>query len=225
MDTMTASSPLPCTDPGMRRRRLLALGALAPLAALLPGCALLKQISVDVATFGAWPAGRRPGRYAFDRLPSQQADAAAQQQLEQAAAQALAQAGFGPAASAAQADVLVQLDGRRSRVLSPFADPWPGPVAPLRRVPPPPDRRIHGSVGIGVGTGFGAGFGWQEVYERQQLLMLLVDRASRERLLEIRIEHEARYSGPEYLPLLLGAGLQGFPDLPAGARRVTVQLP
>ena len=207
-----------------RRRRLLALAGLAPLVALLPGCAALNQISVEVVTFGAWPAGRAPGRYAFDRLPSQQADAAAQQVLEQAAAQALAQAGFAAAAAPAQAEVLVQLGGQRSRVVSPFADPWPGPFPAVRRAPAPPDRRIHGAVAIGVGTGFGVGFGAHEVYERQQLLMLLVDRASRERLLEIRIEHEARYSGPEYLPLLFGAGLQGFPDLPPGMRRITVPL-
>jgi hypothetical protein len=211
--------------PDPRRRRLLGLGAMASLVALLPGCALLNQISVEVATFGAWPAGRAPGRYAFDRLPSQQADAAAQQSLEHAAALALAQAGFVAAASPAQAEVLVQLGGQRSRVLSPFSDPWTGPLAVGRRAPPAPDRRIHGTVAVGVGAGFGVGLGGQEVYERQQLLMLLVDRASRERLVEIRIEHEARYSGPEYLPLLFGAGLQGFPDLPAGARRVTVQLP
>ena len=62
----------PSNDAGARpgRRRLLALGALAPLAALLPGCALLKQSVVDVASFGAWPSGRRAGAYAFDRLPS-----------------------------------------------------------------------------------------------------------------------------------------------------------
>ena len=70
--------PAPSNDAGARpgRRRLLALGALAPLAALLPGCALLKQSVVDVASFGAWPSGRRAGAYAFDRLPSQQADPA-----------------------------------------------------------------------------------------------------------------------------------------------------
>jgi hypothetical protein len=219
--------PAPSNDAGARpgRRRLLALGALVPLAALLPGCALLKQSVVDVASFGAWPSGRRAGAYAFDRLPSQQADPAAQQRLEQAAAQALERVGFVAAATPAQADVLVQLDSRFSRVLSPFADPWPGPFAPVRRAPPPPDRRIHGSVVIGSGVGFGAGFGWQDVHERQQLLMLLVDRASRERLVEIRIEHEARHTSPDLLPLMFEAGLQGFPDLPPGTRRVTIQLP
>ena len=74
-------------------------------------------------------------------------------------------------------------------------------------------------------AGFGAGFGWQDVHERQQLLMLLVDRASRERLVEIRIEHEARHTSPDLLPLMFEAGLQGFPDLPSGTRRVTIQLP
>ncbi len=56
-------------------------------------------------------------------------------------------------------------------------------------------------------------------------MLLLVDRASRERLLEMPHRARGALLGPEYLPLLFGRGLQGFPDLPAGARRVTVQLP
>ena len=48
---------------------------------------------------------------------------------------------------------------------------------------------------------------------------------SRERLVEIRIEHEARHTSPDLLPLMFEAGLQGFPDLPPGTRRVTIQLP
>ena len=60
--------------------RLLCVAALAG-AALLSGCATLRSIDTSVATFGAWPAGTPPGTYAFDRLPSQQANPALQQEL------------------------------------------------------------------------------------------------------------------------------------------------
>lgn len=215
-----------------RRRWALGLTAMAA-AAWLPGCAALKQIGVDVVTFGAWPQKRPPGRYAFDRLPSQAAGSPEQVQLEAAAAQALQRIGFVAAERPAQADVLVQLGWSRARVLSPFADagPW-GPRSVLE--PPPPDRRAHATVGVGVGIGigmrrggFGIGgtFGESATYDRQQVQMLFIDRSRRENLVEIRVQHEARYSSTDYLPLLFDAGLSGFPDLQAGTRQVTVQLP
>lgn len=196
-----------------RRRWALGLAAM-PVAALLPGCAAFKQIGVEVVTFGAWPDQRPPGRYAFDRLPSQVAGSPEQVQLEAAAAQALERAGFAAAGSTAKADVLVQLGWGRSRVLSPFADPYPW----------------GGRVGIGIGmrrggVGFGGSFGEPATYDRQQVQMLFTDRASRDRLVEIRVQHEARYSSADFLPLLFDAGLSGFPDLKAGTRHVTVQLP
>jgi len=216
-----------------RRRWGLALVA-ATAVALLPGCAAFKQIGVDVVTFGAWPDQRLPGRYAFDRLPSQDAGNPEQVQLEDAAAQALQRVGFVAADSAARADVLVQTGWSRARVLSPFADPapwWParGGGAPLR-----PDRRAHAAVGVGIGVGvgvgggrggFGGSVGEPATYDRQQVQLLFIDRASRDKLVEIQVRHEARYSSADYLPLLFDAGLSGFPDLKAGTRHVTVQLP
>jgi hypothetical protein len=228
--------PVPDVFHTDRRRWALGLTAVAA-AAWLPGCAALQQIGVDVATFGAWPNKRLPGRYAFDRLPSQNADNPEQLQLEAAAAQALQRVGFTAAETPARADVLVQLGWSRSRVLSPFADssPW-GTRTPLEPFPasPPPDRRAHAAVGVGIGVGigmrrggFGIGgtFGEPTAYDRQQVQMLLIDRASRDKLVEIRVRHEARYSSADYLPLLFDAGLSGFPALPPGTRQVTVQLP
>ncbi len=216
-----------------RRRGVLGLLAL-PAVLLLPGCAAFTQIGVDVTTFGTWPERRPAGRYVVDRLPSQNPASPEQVQLEAAAAQALQRAGFTAADSPARADVLVQLGWGRSRVLSPFADsrPW-GTRTPLLD-PLPPERRAHASVGVGVGVGIGGRrggigiggtFGEPATYERQQVQLLFIDRASRDKLVEIRVQHEARYSSADYLPLLFDAGLSGFPTLTPGIRHVTVQLP
>ncbi|WP_293998289.1 hypothetical protein [Sphaerotilus sp.] len=75
------------------------------------------------------------------------------------------------------------------------------------------------------GFGIGGTFGEPATHERQQVQLLFIDRASRDKLVEIRAQHEARYSSADFLPLLFDAGLSGFPDLKAGTRHVTVQLP
>src|SRR6185436_3398857 len=75
-----------------RRVALLSLGAAAALS--LTGCAALNTVSADAQTFGSWPAGRQPGTFAFERLPSQQRNEASQASLEDAARGALLKAGF-----------------------------------------------------------------------------------------------------------------------------------
>src|SRR5690242_9358720 len=98
-------------------------------ALLLTGCAALRSVSSDVSSFGEWPAERRPGTYAFERLPSQQAQPQESDALEASAAQALAKAGFRPAAPGQQPDVLVQVGASDARVVvSPWDDPlwWRG---------------------------------------------------------------------------------------------------
>ena len=51
-------------------------------ALLLGGCAGISTVSSNVSSFGEWPADRKPGTYAFERLPSQQARAAESDVLE-----------------------------------------------------------------------------------------------------------------------------------------------
>ena len=40
---------------------------------LLAGCAAFDSLTVYVSSTGDWPAERKPGSFAFERLPSQQA--------------------------------------------------------------------------------------------------------------------------------------------------------
>ncbi|MDE2082386.1 MAG: DUF4136 domain-containing protein [Burkholderiales bacterium] len=103
-------------------------GLLVLCATLLGGCASIGTLNSDVSSYGQWPAGRQPGTYAFERLPSQQARPAAAERLEAAARGALAQAGFQPAAGGQAPDVLVQLGSRENAEAPIWVDPvwWQG---------------------------------------------------------------------------------------------------
>ena len=64
------------------------------LALILTGCAAVNSVESEVSTYSQWPTERKPGTYAFERLPSQQANAQRQDQLEALAKRALDGAGF-----------------------------------------------------------------------------------------------------------------------------------
>lgn len=189
----------------------IALAALGPLA----GCATMDQFTAEVATFGSWPAGRQPGTYAFERLPSQQARAEAMQQLEDAAAPALARAGFQPAAQGAAPDVLVQVGLRISRAdLSPWDDPlwWHGGFGSWRH---------------GPWRGPMWGVGWRGDTRRydREVAVLVRDRASGAPLFEARASSESyQRSASGVVAPLFAAALTDFPATGVNPRQVTVPL-
>lgn len=198
-----------------KRNWLQAVAAGAALLALA-GCATMNQLSAEVSTFGSWPAGRSAGSYAFERLPSQQAQAETMQQLEAAAAPALARAGFQPVAAGAQPDVLVQVGARISRTdRSPWDDPlwwhggfgswrqgpWRGPLwSPSFRLDPPR-------------------------YDRE-VAVLVRDRASGAPLFEARASSEGfqRSTDGAALAPLFTAALMDFPATGVNPRQVVVPL-
>lgn len=206
----------------LRRRLLLGVAGLVVAVAGL-GCAALQQVHADVMSFGGWPADRPAGRYQFERLPSQQQAGAVQDEVEAAAAAALARVGFvrvgvpaGAAAEGTEADVLVQIGVRGYRVLDPWADPgWVGP-------------RMHPWSAWGWwGSGWGPGLGlrWTSNLPRdvQEVALLLIDRRDHRVLYEGRARTELRGT-PAVLQALFAATLQGFPDLSAGTREISVPL-
>jgi len=192
------------------------LGLLAAALAL-SGCAALNSVSSDVSSFGEWPADRRPGSYAFERLPSQQANAAGTQALEQAAAGALKKAGFTPVASGQEPDVLVQVGARVGRAdVQPWADPiwWRGGFGYYR----------HGPWG---GPRWGLGMNFDAARYEREVALLIRDRASGKPLFEARASNEGNSStaGSATLAAMFEAALMDFPRLGMNPRRVLVQLP
>lgn len=205
-----------------RRTLVLACGVAA-----LPGCAALNTLSCEVATYGDWPAERKPGRYAFERLPSQKAGEAAKRQdrLEAAAAQALDKAGFAAVPEASQADVIAQIGARLTRIeISPWDDPfwwswgpgyWRSPVWRPVRAPYPYYYRPY----------WGLHADWRTRYERS-VALLLRDRATNTPLFEAHAQSEGGTSGDAaVLAAMFEAALQDFPALGAtNPRRVSVTL-
>lgn len=92
-------------------KRIAILWILA-LNLAMAGCTSLNTLSSDVQSFGQWPADRKPGTFAFERLPSQQARADLQQLLETAALPALEAVGFKLTPDPKAAEYLVQLGAR-----------------------------------------------------------------------------------------------------------------
>lgn len=185
------------------------------VTAWLAGCAAMNQMTADVATFGEWPAGRAPGSYAFERLPSQQADASTQQRLEDAARPALERAGFRPVAAGLEPDVLVQVAARVSRAeRSPWDDPlwWPGGFGHWRHSP---------------WRGPYWGFGWRPEparYERE-VAVLVRDRATGKPLHEARASSDGGFGGGlAMLVPMYAAALTDFPNVGLNPRRVSVPL-
>jgi hypothetical protein len=197
------------------RQALLAGTALAAIG--LGGCAAMRNMSFDVSSFGEWPADRKPGSYAFERLPSQQARAAETAALEDTARPALAKAGFVPVAEGQMPDVLVQVGNRIGRADSPLWDDalwWRGGFGSYRYGP---------WGGPRWSMMFRQDFGRYE----HQVALLLRDRASGKPMFEARAVHETstELTSKSTMTLMFEAAMVDFPKLGMNPRTVVMQLP
>jgi hypothetical protein len=206
-------------------RTLMALAG----AGLLAACASLNTLQADVASYGSWPGERKPGTYAFERLPSQQARADVQQRLEDAAHPALEAAGFTAAAPGATPDVLVQLGARITRYdRSPWDDPlwWRGGFGYWRGRPwlaPYPYGYPFGPYGYPFGSPYGSYYDSPR-YDRE-VALLLRDRGDGKPLYEARARSEGTTSGgDELLSAMFKAALADFPQSGSVPHSVTVKL-
>lgn len=200
----------------MKRPLFAILLAVLTGTALLAGCAGLRTVTSEVSSFGEWPADRKPASYAFDRLPSQQADTAGADALEVAARGALAKAGFQPVGAGQMPDVLVQVAARVNRAdYGPWADPfwWRGGFGYWHRGPwVDPSWSLNARLDT-------------RRYERE-VALLIRDRASSKPLFEARASSEATTrADAQLLAAMYEAALMDFPRLGINPRRVTVTLP
>jgi len=198
-------------------RRFFCAGA----ALLLAGCAAMNTVTSEVATFGDWPDGRAPGRYTFERLPSQQAQPERQAALEAAAARALEKAGFTPAADAAQADVIVQLGARISKTeINPWDDPlwWRWGAGYWRS----PAWRPRGAFS----PYWGLHADWSSVRYERHVALLLRDRSAGTPLYEAHAQTDGSTAGDSaLLGAMFEAALKDFPAVGAKNPRSVSVVP
>ncbi len=191
--------------------------ATALAAVLITGCAGISTLRSEVSSFGEWPAGRTPGTYAFERLPSQQARADLQDRLEAAAAEALGAAGFKPAAAGSEPELIVQLGARSTRTdVSPWDDPlwWRG-SAGLSRWRYGPWTSPRWALSMHIDT---------PRYERE-VALLLRDRFSGKPLYETRASSDGGSAANSALmTAMFRAALQDFPSTGPNPRPVDVPL-
>jgi hypothetical protein len=187
------------------------IGAALAAVTLLAGCAALNTVDSDVTSYSQWPAERKPGTFAFERLPSQQANAERQARLEDAARGALAAAGFTEAGDAAAADVTVQLGARVTRYASPWPEPYPWRVGP------------YGWSGWGYGPRFGLGLHYSTPQVDSEVAVLMRDRKSGATLYETRASSGGN-GGQDTLAAMFEAALKDFPQPAVNPRRISVPL-
>jgi hypothetical protein len=189
--------------------------ALVLAASVLAGCAGPRSVSNEVSSFGDWPAGRAPGSFAFDRLPSQQALGAETDRIEAAALPALQRAGFAPAADAQAADVLVQVAMRSKRSDRVF---WGEPVW------------FHGGANHWRwGPWFGPNWVFVPASEiprfEREVAVLIRDRATGKNIFEARATTEGTAAADEVLlAAMFEATLMDFPRQGVNPRRVVVPV-
>jgi hypothetical protein len=198
----------------MKITRKTTLGALLAAAALaLAGCAAMRTVTSDVTTFGEWPAGRTPGTYAFERLPSQQARAAETEALENAARPALEKAGFRVAPSGEAPDVTVQVGSRTQLERGPWSDPyWYGGFGYWRRGP-------------WVVPSWSISARYEPRRYESEVAILIRERTSGKALYESRAVSDWGASiSTEVTRAMFDAALMDFPKTGVNPRRVSVMM-
>lgn len=209
---------------------MVRLTSLIVATAALAGCASFSSIDSDVTTFSKWPSAKKPSTYAFERLPSQQAQPQQAQVLEDAARPAIEAAGFAPAPAGSPPDVTVQLGARVTAYdRSPFDDPfWYGPHGPF------PGSFYYSRYHRGPFWGPGWRYGWGGLgswggpafatpYYEREVAVLIRDRRSGEPLYETRANSDGIYADVgRVLPAMYAAALKDFPQPSTTRQRVRI---
>ena len=193
------------------------------LAALwLTGCGTLRLVDSDVRSFVAPPGVPVGATYRFERLPSQQVDAAQQTRLEFMAQQALGKVGLRRDDVAASYSVQV-LAGLR---VDPYS-PWDRPRSGWGMGWGLGFGVRSGQVMIGGGSPFMRGFGAGDMpYYWRQVSLTIRHLGSGQVVYETHAAHDGRWADSDaILPAMLEAALKDFPNPPPGPRRINLEIP
>ena len=182
-------------------------------AVSLAGCASLNSLTSEVSSYSQWPADRKPGSYAFERLPSQQTRPEQQQMLEDSARPALEAAGFTPAADGKESEYIVALGARVNATEQYYDDPfwWRGGLYSHRFSRPWP----YYGIGFGIPT---------TTYERE-VALLIRERKSGQPLYDTRATNDGGSpSIQSLLPAMFEAAMKDFPAGSVTPRQVTTEI-
>ncbi|MFZ4550693.1 MAG: DUF4136 domain-containing protein [Aquabacterium sp.] len=197
----------------MKRWLLAGLWCLSAL--WLAGCAGPQAITSQVSSYGAWPAGRAPGTYVFERLPSQQSQPQWQDTLEAAAQPALTAAGFKRVDAPEQAAFSVQLGSQTRQDPRPQYDPFWGPFGRFG---------WGGFWGTG-GGGVSMSMQMEPNWVHMQVDVLIRDRRTGAVLYETHATHDRLGSvSAQLLTPLFDAALKDFPGPAVSPRTITVPV-
>lgn len=206
------------------KRALAAIFSIAFMGLFMAGCSGLRVVETDVTAFYNWSAAPpAPGTaYRFERLPSQQAVGAQQDAIEGLARTALAKVGMALDPAAPRYSVQLRLH-----------------TLVIER--PPYDGFGYDGFGFATpgvflgggnrGAAFGMSFpvypmGFSDPYYRRELSLLVRDLTTSQVVFETRAVNDGIQNETlAVLSAMLDAALQGFPQPPAGPRRITVQIP
>lgn len=194
--------------------------ALAVAAAQLAGCAGPRIIDSEVQTFSTLAERPAPATYRFDRLPSQQQQAAQHVRLEELAAQALGRAGF--VADAQAARYTVQIAARAAH----DAPGWGTSGWDTLGAPGWPDRtRSYVDGGRRIWAPY-LYFPPPPSLLRREVSLLIRELASQRVVYETRALHDGG-AGDDAITLqaMFDAALHDFPNPLPGVRRVDVAVP
>jgi len=187
------------------------------VTALLAGCASTLRMDNTVQSFSTLTEVPAASGYRYERLPSQRQDAA-QPRLEAIADAALARVGL--RRDDASPTFTVQVWSRMQYAVSPWAQPRWGGWSGWGGV----GLGSHQGLGLGMGIGFPIG-GIDSPWYQREVGLILREAASGRVVYETHAFHEGYWIDPARAwPALLEAALQGFPQPPAGVRRVDITL-
>ena len=197
-----------------------ALAAIVFAVISLTGCGSMRLVDTEVRSFATPPPVPAGATYRFERLPSQQADPGRQDKIEAMAQQALTQVG------------LIRDDRAPSHSVQVTYGMKIDAHAPWER-PEPLGFNLGWGIGWGgrggsVMLGGGAPFGYLATspYYWRQVSVVMRSLSTNQVVFESHATHDGRWADTEaVLPALFEAALKGFPNPPAGVRRINIEIP